>query len=246
VPFDRHLIVNADDFGFSPGVNRGIAESHERGIVSSASLMVRWPAAAEAAGYALAHPKLSVGLHLDLGEWALRDGAWVPLYEVTSLDDAAAVRAEAARQLDLFRRLIGRDPSHLDSHQHVHRGEPTRSVMGAMAAELGAPLRHVGTRVQYCGAFYGQTHRGEPYSQGIGIDALLGILAALAPGLTELACHPGAPDDVGDTPYRSERSLERETLCDPRARAEIERLGIRLCSFDDPVVRADPFGGARS
>src|SRR5688572_28379081 len=78
---DRHLIVNADDFGFSPGVNRGIAEAHERGIVTSASLMVRWPAAAAAASYARARPELSVGLHLDLGEWVLRDGAWVPLYE---------------------------------------------------------------------------------------------------------------------------------------------------------------------
>jgi predicted glycoside hydrolase/deacetylase ChbG (UPF0249 family) len=243
---DRHLIVNADDFGFSPGVNRGIAEAHERGVVTSASLMVRWPAASAAAAYALAHPELSVGLHLDLGEWALRDGVWVPLYEVTPLDDPGALRAEAARQLGLFRRLIGRDPSHLDSHQHVHRGEPTRSVLGDMSAELGVPLRHVSTRARYCGAFYGQTGRGEPYPQGIGVDALVGLLSSLAPGLTELCCHPGAPEDVGDTPYRTERSIERETLCDPRVHAAIERLGIRLCSFDDPVVRADLFGEARS
>lgn len=47
----RFLIVNADDFGQSPGVNRGIIEAHEHGIVTSASLMVRWPAATEAAAY---------------------------------------------------------------------------------------------------------------------------------------------------------------------------------------------------
>src|SRR5437879_4472175 len=45
----RYLIVNADDFGRSPGVNRGIMSAYEHGIVTSASLMVRWPAAAEAA-----------------------------------------------------------------------------------------------------------------------------------------------------------------------------------------------------
>ena len=41
----RHLIVNADDFGQSAGINRGIIEAHEHGIVTSTSLMVRWPAA---------------------------------------------------------------------------------------------------------------------------------------------------------------------------------------------------------
>ena len=52
----RVLIVNADDFGLSAGVNRGIVEAHERGIVTSASLMVRRPAAREAADYARTHP----------------------------------------------------------------------------------------------------------------------------------------------------------------------------------------------
>src|SRR5260370_3831130 len=78
----RYLIVNADDFGQSPGVNRGIIEAHERGIVTSASLMVRWPAAAEAAAYARLHPRLSVGLHLDFGEWVCRGGGWARPYQV--------------------------------------------------------------------------------------------------------------------------------------------------------------------
>src|SRR5437762_1183195 len=116
----RFLIVNADDFGLSAGVNRGIIEAHERGIVTSASLMVRWPAVAAAAAYAREHPALGVGLHLDLGEWEYSNGDWVARYEVVPLDDAAAVAAEAGRQLAAFRGLMGRDPDHLDSHQHVH------------------------------------------------------------------------------------------------------------------------------
>jgi predicted glycoside hydrolase/deacetylase ChbG (UPF0249 family) len=57
----RAAIVNADDFGQSAGINRGIVEAHQRGIVTSASLMVRWHAASEAAAaYARAHPRLSV------------------------------------------------------------------------------------------------------------------------------------------------------------------------------------------
>jgi predicted glycoside hydrolase/deacetylase ChbG (UPF0249 family) len=51
-------------------VNRGIIEAREEGLVTSASLMVRWPAAVAAAAYARGHPDLGLGLHLDLGEWA--------------------------------------------------------------------------------------------------------------------------------------------------------------------------------
>ncbi len=63
----RYLIVNADDFGLSFGVNRGIIEAFEHGVVTSASLMVNWIGAAEAAAYARQHPTLSLGLHIDLG-----------------------------------------------------------------------------------------------------------------------------------------------------------------------------------
>src|ERR1700688_857547 len=131
----KQLIVNADDFGQSAGTNRGIIEAHEHGIVTSASLMVRWPGAAQAATYAQAHPELSVGLHLDLGEWAYRNGEWVPLYQLVDENDAAAVAREVEAQLATFRRLMGQDPTHFDSHQHSHRQEPARSVVLALAQE---------------------------------------------------------------------------------------------------------------
>jgi len=58
----RYLIVNADDLGHSSAVNRGVMRAHDHGIVTSASLMVRWPAAVEAAEYARNRPGLSLGL----------------------------------------------------------------------------------------------------------------------------------------------------------------------------------------
>src|SRR5438128_7485420 len=118
------VIVNADDFGQSPGINRGIIEAHERGIVTSASLMVRWPAATDAAAYARAHATLDVGLHVDLGEWWYDGAAWCLRYDVVPLTDEAAVRAEVDRQLAAFESLVGRPPTHVDSHQHVHLREP--------------------------------------------------------------------------------------------------------------------------
>jgi predicted glycoside hydrolase/deacetylase ChbG (UPF0249 family) len=157
MPRQKYLIVNADDFGQSPGVNQGIIEAHERGIVTSASLMVHWPAALEAAEYNRAHPQLSLGLHLDLGEWFYRDGNWMPLYERVLLTESQAVSEEVSRQLALFRQLVGKPPSHLDSHQHVHRREPVRSVMLSLAQDLGVPLRGCHANVRSSGDFYGQT-----------------------------------------------------------------------------------------
>jgi predicted glycoside hydrolase/deacetylase ChbG (UPF0249 family) len=77
----RGVIVNADDFGQSAGINRGVIEAHEHGIVTSASLMVRDVAASEAATYARARPGFSIGLHVDLSEWSRQQGEWICLYE---------------------------------------------------------------------------------------------------------------------------------------------------------------------
>ncbi|MEJ7843326.1 MAG: ChbG/HpnK family deacetylase [Rubrobacter sp.] len=232
----RCLIVNADDFGLSPGVNRGIIEAHEGGIVTSASLMVLWPAAAEAAAYAGEHPDLALGLHLDLGEWVYREGEWLPAYEVVPAEDSPAVTEEAARQLAAFRRLVGRDPTHLDSHQHVHLREPVRSVLSEVAGELAVPLRHYDPRIRHCGDFYGQTGKGQPFPEGISVDALIEILAALPAGVTELACHPGLDDGLQST-YRSERAVEVGVLCDPRVRATVAAKDIELWSFASQALR---------
>src|SRR6266571_2896442 len=112
----RFLIVNADDFGQSSGINRGIIKAHADGIVTSASLMVRWPAAAEAAAYARAHPRLSLGLHFDLAECTHDRGTWVPVYMRVNWDDSKEVEQELREQLNLFRELVGQDPTHLASH----------------------------------------------------------------------------------------------------------------------------------
>ena len=225
----RFLIVNADDFGQSRAVNGGIIEAHEKGIVTSASLMVRWPHVDEAVALAREHPGLSVGLHLDLGEWTLEGGEWIPRYEVARLDDERAVADVIAEQLSRFRTLLGRDPTHLDWHQHVHQCSPVRKLMQQVAADLGVSLRGFGS-IRYCGAFYGQADDGRSLPDAIGVTALLGILNGLEEGWTELACHPAAGDDL-QTMYRLERMEELRTLCDARIPPAMRALGIELVSF---------------
>jgi predicted glycoside hydrolase/deacetylase ChbG (UPF0249 family) len=224
----RLLIVNADDLGLSPGVNAGIFEAHERGIVTSASLMVRAGSAPEAIALASAHPGLAVGLHLDIAEWQYEGGEWRVNYERCQPDDAAAVEAECRGQLAAFRELTGRDPTHLDSHQHTHTSEPVASVATSLATELKVPLR--GREIRYEGGFYGQSGKGEPYPAGIGVEHLIELIETMPAGRTELGCHPGIGGDTGSS-YSIEREQELRALCDPQVKAALEREGVRLCSF---------------
>src|SRR5207247_735364 len=133
-------------------------------------------ASTEAAGYARAHAALGVGLHLDLGEWRFAAGEWVPVYEVVDVDDPPAVEAEVTSQLARFADQVGRAPTHLDSHQHVHRREPVRSLVAAMGERLGVPVREQSPTVRYRGDFYGQDEDGTPAPERISADALIALV----------------------------------------------------------------------
>jgi predicted glycoside hydrolase/deacetylase ChbG (UPF0249 family) len=226
----RYLIVNADDFGQSDGINRGIMTAHEKGIVTSASLMVRWDAARPAAQYAFANPALSVGLHVDLGEWTYRNGEWFALYQVVPLGDMQLVEEEVRRQVEAFCQWTGKPPTHLDSHQHVHRAEPVSTVVSQIAAELRIPLRSFHSHIRYESSFYGQDGRGAPLPRQVRIGHLLELIQELPHGITELGCHPGSGEDFISM-YRHERRIEVQTLCDARVRAALDSRDIQLVSF---------------
>jgi predicted glycoside hydrolase/deacetylase ChbG (UPF0249 family) len=241
---DRFVIVNADDFGLSAGVNRGVLRARRDGILTSASLMVRAEAAKDASRRA---HELDLGLHIDLGEWVYRDGDWITRYERVSPEDADAVEREIRQQLALFVELTGKLPTHLDSHQHVHCHEPVRTIATKMAQVLDVPLRGIGAKIHYCGSFYGQSGKGVSWPEAISVDSLIDLLRTLPPGITELACHPGNDSQL-DSSYRVERSLEVDALCDPRVRDVIEEQAIGLITFDDlrfrDARRAEPNGVA--
>ena len=231
----RYLIVNADDFGLSESVNQGILAAHDEGIVTSASLMVERPAAHEAADLARERPRLGLGLHVEVGRWR---ASWLP--KRGSARSAAVVKRRAAedlqRQLERFRLLVGRDPSHLDSHQHRHLAELVRASFEEVAAELGIPLRRIDPRVQFRGEFYGHDGRGQPDHDAITADALIRLIENVGDGVTELCCHPGYVDGLRDW-YRTERAQEVQALCDPRVRHAVEREDLRLCTFTEVAVQ---------
>lgn len=230
----RFLVVNADDLGLCESVNEGILAAHRDGIVTSASLMVRQAAAPSAADRTVEFPRLAVGLHLDLGQWDYVNGEWIQAYSRCNPESAAGVEAECRAQLDLFHSLLGRDPTHLDSHQHVHNSEPVASVAAALAAELDVPLR--GRQVRYEGGFYGQDGKGEPYPEAIALASFIRLVRSLPAGWTEIGCHPAAAQVPSS--YDRERRAELATLRDPSARAAISDSSVELRSFADFMAEA--------
>lgn len=219
----RNLIVNADDFGASDGINRGIVEAHGGGVVTSTSLMVKGRAAAGAVALAREHPGLAIGLHWDLdGEDA--DPS-------IDLESPAAVRAELARQLEAFHELTGRAPTHVDSHHHVHRRPEIAPIARELVEPLGVPLREE-SEVRFIGGFYGQWEWQVTDLHHVSPEFLLWILRnEVADGWTEISCHPGYVTDDFTSVYLEEREAELATLTDPLIRAEIDSLGLRLASY---------------
>jgi len=224
----KRVIFNADDFGYSRGINRGIIEAHERGVVTSATLVVNGAATEHAVGLAQAHPKLAVGLHVNFTNEAER---------LIDLESRDACRAELRRQYERFLYLMDGKPTHLDSHQHVHRHPMRRGLFQELAAEEGIPLRDQ-PPVIFKGGFYAQWEYGVSTPDKVGLDALVRILSReIGDGIYEMSCHPGYYDPSLEAVYHADREHELRTLTDPRLPGLIGDLGIQLLSYRElPVV----------
>jgi predicted glycoside hydrolase/deacetylase ChbG (UPF0249 family) len=221
----KYLIINADDFGYADGVNRGIIAAHEHGVVLSTSLMVDMPLAREAAALAKQHPGLGVGLHFATTD---RQGPKVDLF------DLAAIERELNRQYQRCGELLGQAPTHLDSHHHVHTRKELQPFFVDWATAHRLPLRSTGV-VQYHGGFYGHWYDEEwqphPAPELISIENLEKILCELPDGVSELACHPAYLSPDLESSYASERASELTTLLDPRVLESIHELKITLVNF---------------
>ena len=252
----RVLIVNADDFGRSPGINRGIIKAHLEGIVTSTTLMVNLPWSEDAVRLVRAAPNLAIGLHLN---YCYGSPVSSP-DEVSSLVDACGqfmtdtrklqrvarpeeMRWETEAQIERFQTLTGQMPTHLDSHKYLHSTEPFTSVVAAVAASARLPTRAIGLEdrrtlrgsgVTTTDWFEGRFHGLD----GLGVDdsILAAAIEQLAPGTTELMCHPGFSDDhIRDSSYTTDRELELAVLCSREIAGVIERCDVQLSTYRELV-----------
>jgi len=133
----KRLIVNADDFGVTRGVNRGIIRCHEDGIVTSTTIMANGDAFEDAVGLARARPQLGVGVHVtlvggratasrsEIGELADPKGDLPKtLYSLLRKSAAGRItRQHIEREIrSQIERVLaaGIRPTHLDTHKHSH------------------------------------------------------------------------------------------------------------------------------
>lgn len=220
----KYVIFNADDFGASEGINRGIIEAHVNGVVSSTSFMVTGGAAKQAAELASDHPSLSVGLHWDV---------WGEDEREFDTRDLEASCQEFDRQLTSFVELFGRLPTHVDSHRHAHRSEHLFPVFIELTSELGVPLRGA-SELRYVGGFYGQWEWMVTNLEYIGVPFLEKLLRdEVRAEWTEISCHPGYASKDFASVYLAEREIELRTLTDPRVLECLNQQNIQLASYDD-------------
>jgi predicted glycoside hydrolase/deacetylase ChbG (UPF0249 family) len=247
----KRLIVNADDYGRTAGINEGTLEAYVKGIVTSATVMILQSAAEEGLHLARAvAPDLALGLHFAVtggGRSANPPGALPRLAPagrfVRSVEELPEripeeeIRKELEAQIALFEKQAGKPPTHLDSHHHSALHVSVAPVFASVAKERGLPvrassarakaqLREKGLRVPdfFLESFFGS---------GATLENLRFILAHLREGNSELMCHPGYPDDalVRDSSYAQERKQEIAALCDPRVREALVAEGIKLITF---------------
>jgi predicted glycoside hydrolase/deacetylase ChbG (UPF0249 family) len=156
----RRLVVNADDLGLTVGVNDGIFDAHDHGILTSASLFAGAPATMDAIRRARSRPSLGLGAHLALvdGTPTLApaqipslvedDGrfrhSWKPFIVACLRGNVslAEVELELTAQVERLR-SAGVRLTHLDAHKHVHAYPPVFSIVARVAGRFGIPVVRV-------------------------------------------------------------------------------------------------------
>jgi len=248
----RRLIINADDLGYDPAVDRGLLRAMREGVVTSATLMVNTQFSGQAAYDARGLP---VGLHLNLARGRpvshrfpaslLDDGAFSEPRASTLPADV--VQDEARAQLARAGDLLGARPTHLDVHKHLHRFPDVLEGVARVARAAGLPVRSLDPAMRATLAAHGVPTPdhfvgeagAEPYWT---LPRFLDAVDALETGLTELMCHPGETPRTVRSGYAGQREVELATLVAPEARAALERAGVVLADFR---TLAQPQGSVR-
>ena len=247
----RKLIVNADDLGRTSGINKGIFAAHEKGLVTSATLMVIYPAAEEAANSLDQYSDLGVGLHVQMSGGS----PMLPPETIPSLVDvegrfpakpdglenpsADQIRVEVEAQFERFRELTGHLPTHLDGHHHCLRHPLVGEALIELARRWQLPIRRASSQVAdwllqtgvrttdvFVEDFYGERAR---------LDSLLGMLKEVGTGTTEIMCHPGLSDDGlrRDSAYSDQREEELAILTHPDVHRALQIHDIHLMHFGE-------------
>jgi predicted glycoside hydrolase/deacetylase ChbG (UPF0249 family) len=246
----KRLIVNADDFGFTPDVNRGIVDAHRGGILTATTLMANGAAFDDAVRLARDTPSLDVGCHLVL----ISGRSLLPPYAPLPASVPELLRALAARRIRVYDELAaqvrkilaaGIRPTHLDTHKHTHLAPPVLDAVARVAAEFDIlwvrrPFEIPMLRGRFHRVLARHGCRTTNHFAGFRMTGkfrapqLVQLIRELPEGLTEFMCHPGyCGDDLRHARTRLKESREREleALLDSGVRAALADAGVELVNY---------------
>lgn len=246
----KKVIINADDFGYSSGVNQGILKAHKDGLLTSTTLMANMPGSLEAIKMAHENKNLGIGCHLVLTcgrpltyakTIANEYGVFYSLKEYkkyrSNMDDED-IYSEWCHQID-FLLNHGIELTHIDSHHHVHTFKENLEITRTISEKYGLVFRN---------AFELEENCILPYQKGIKgfldlmdypnirdltlsfssnkdecIKELQKVLDQIKDNeITELMVHPAFVDEVlyFNSSFNIGRIKEVSILCD----IEVEKL----------------------
>lgn len=247
------MIVNADDFNLTRGVDRAILECHDRGIVSSTTFMVNLPIESSTVSSLKKRKSLGVGLHLNVtfdrpvltavkiksltgGQVSFRKMK----EQLAGLPSASELFHEYSAQVQKFIKVFGRKPTHLDTHHQMHNHPFFLKVLTETAKTFKVPMRTSCLLTQSAllkkikspivtDYFFGNLTPEGHWTAG----PLEVILKNLPSGVSEMMCHPGIVDaDLkAVSSFTTGRAVEHQVFSSPRFRKILADQSVRLVHF---------------
>lgn len=226
------IIFNADDLGLSEGVNKGIIDCYENGVVNSCSLMTTTTHFEETVALISKHKLKNIGLHFNLteGEPLIRnhktivgkDNKFLRVVHDQKDINQAEVFAEIEAQ---YIKAInaGVVINHMDSHHHIHMTAALRAIFVAFSKKYKLPLRKINNTARHpfrVFNFYKETKGVKYFTNKISLDFyaegateqnLVYILDKYKGDDLEIMCHPGYVDEENGV-YNNEREIELKIL----------------------------------
>jgi predicted glycoside hydrolase/deacetylase ChbG (UPF0249 family) len=243
------LIVNADDFGLSKGVNLGIVEALKNGIVTSTTLMMNMPEIEHALFLLKKNIKLQMGIHLvitsgrpisnSVPTLVQEGGKFHGIGEIAKYASLEDIKKEFTCQIESFFSL-GIRPTHIDSHHHVHMQEQVLPMVLALAKKYNLPVR-LGEKLKLRKQSYSEANTTQYftdgfYGQDLTSEKLLEILReAEKYDTAEIMTHPAYVDQalLNCSSYALPRCKELEILTDSRILSYVKEHKIELINFQN-------------
>ncbi|MGM7702602.1 chitin disaccharide deacetylase [Pseudalkalibacillus sp. Hm43] len=232
------LLVNADDFGYSRGVNHGIIDAHRFGIVNSTTMLVNMPGTEHAIELAKENPDLKVGVHLTLtcgramasGVPSLvdQDGRFRMTkrfedFEQVKLDE---VDKEWEAQIE-YMIQGGLKPSHFDSHHHIHAQPRLLPVVQRLSEKYDLPVRNVFGNKPVGVKLLTDVFFDDFFGEEIRVDYFKQLKRKMTEGQTvEVMCHPAYVDEalLSGSSYHLKRAKELDVLMNTKLDQEFQLL----------------------